>query len=325
MRMKAVVYQRYGSTDELGIEEIPKPKPRNNEVLVKVHAASVNSWDWDLVTGRPKILRLLSGLFKPRHKIIGSDISGTIEEIGNHVSRWKVGDKVYGDISGNGFGAFAEYVSVPENILSKIPQKMSFEQAATIPQAGILALQGLRDSGKIGSNQKILINGAGGGVGTFAIQYASMFNAEITAVDRKDKLEFLQKIGAHHVIDYESVDYTRNGSEYDIILDVIAKRSRKDYLRALAQNGKFVLVGGAMSTILAVLIMGGIASKKGQKKLSILAHNPNSNDLDYLSDLFNEGIIDPIIDKIFPLSETNQAVQYIGEGNCKGKIVIKII
>ena len=322
--MKAIIYHQYGTPDELHLKEIAPPTPKDDEVLVRIHAASVNSWDWDLVTGKPRIYRLLFGLFKPKFPIIGSDIAGKVEAVGKNVAYLKPGDEVFGDISGTGFGAFAEYVCAKENLLAIKPSNMTFEEAAATPQAGVLALQGLRQ-GNIQAGQKVLVNGAGGGVGTFAIQLAKMWGAEVTAVDSAAKLELMRSLGADHVIDYNQEDYTQTRQQYDLILDVIARRAIKDYMRALCPGGRFVMVGGSVALILRVLLTGSRVGKKEHKKLSILMHQPKADDLKELTQLFESGKVKPIIDKVYPLSKTAEAVRYLGEGHTKGKVVIACI
>ena len=320
--MKAVIYREYGSPEKLALEEIPKPIPKENQVLIRVRAVSVNSWDWDLLRGEPILIRMW-GLFKPKYRILGSDIAGVVENVGQNVKNFKPGDKVFGDLSECGWGGFAEYVCAPENTLALKPPNMTFEQAASIPQAGVLAYQGLFDYGKVDAGKKILINGAGGGVGTFAIQIAKSIGAEVTGVDSSDKLEMLKDLGADHVIDYRKEDFTKSGKHYDLIIDNVANRSLSDYKDALSPEGIFIMVGGSMSTILQAMLFSKLLSVFGSKKLKILAHKPNK-DLNALIELYNSGTYQPILEKIYSLSETPEAMRLLGEGHAKGKVVIKI-
>lgn len=324
--MKAVVYTKYGSPSVLQLQEIEKPIPKENEVLVRIYAASVNSWDWDLLKGKPFLVRMIGGLFKPRHKILGADIVGKVEAVGNTVKDFKLGDEVFGDIAGSGFGGFAEYVAVPEKLLAKKSPQMSFEQSAALPQAGLLALQGLRYKGTIKQDDEVLINGAGGGVGTIALQYAKSLGAVVTCVDKAEKFALLRSLGADHLIDYTKENYTRNGLQYDRILDVIAHRSISDYKRALKPGGTFAMIGGSMGgLLLKLLLLSPILSLFTNKKLGLMGYRPNRKDLDYLNQLFEEGKVVPIIDRSYPLPEVPAALQYLGDGHVKGKIIITII
>lgn len=323
--MKAVVYTKYGSPDNLYLKEIEKPIPKENEVLVKIYAASVNSWDLDLLRGHHFIIRLIGGLFKPRHKILGADIAGVVESTGKNVKDFQPGDEVFGDIAGSGFGGFAGYVSVPEKLLAKKSAKMSFEQAAALPQAGLLALQGLRYKKPLQQGQDLLINGAGGGVGTIALQYAKSIGANVTCVDKEEKFNVLHSLGADHCIDYRNEDYTRNGRQYDYILDVTAHRSVSDYKRALKPDGVFAMIGGSMGALLLrFFLVQPILSKFQGKKLGIMGYRPNRKDLDELTWLFEEGKAIPIIDKCFSLHETADAFRYFEQGNFKGKILVSV-
>ncbi|WP_316569456.1 NAD(P)-dependent alcohol dehydrogenase [Neobacillus sp. YIM B06451] len=322
--MKAMVYTKYGTAGILNLTEVDMPAPKNNEVLVKVHVVSVNSWDWDLLRGKPFLARL-GGLLKPKYRILGADIAGTVEAVGSDVNNLHIGDKVFGDISWCGWGGFAEYVCVREEALTLKPGGMTFEEAAAMPQAGVLALQGLRDKGGIQAGQKILINGAGGGVGTFALQIAKLYEAEVTCVDSAKKLAMLKFLGADHVIDYTQEDFTKNGQLYDLILDVVGTRSIFEYKRVLNPNGTYVMVGGSLSLILQLLLIGPVISKNERKKLGILVHRPNKKDQDFLKELFIAGKVVPIIDRQFSLSQTEEAIRYLGEGHAKGKVVVCII
>jgi NADPH:quinone reductase-like Zn-dependent oxidoreductase len=255
--MKAVVYTIYGPPEVLQLKQVEKPTPGDDEVLIKVHAASVNSWDWDLLRGVPFVNRILAGLLKPtKIRILGCDIAGRIEAVGKSVKLLRPGDEVFGDLSGCGWGGFAEYVCARDNAVVLKPANMTFEQAAAIPQAGLLALQGLRDKGQVQAGQKVLINGAGGGVGTFALQIAKSFGAEVTCVDSANKLDMLRSSGAGHVIDYKKEDFTWNGQHYDLILDVMGYHSIFDYKRALSPRGKYVMVGGCTALVNQVLFLG---------------------------------------------------------------------
>jgi NADPH:quinone reductase-like Zn-dependent oxidoreductase len=282
--MKAITYSKYGAPEFLQLVDISKPIPGPNEVLVKIMASSVNSWDYDLLMGKPFLVRMIGGLLKPRHKILGADIAGIVESVGEKVNHFKPGDEVFGDIAGAGFGGFAEYVAVPENLLARKSPVMSFEQSAALPQAGLLALQGLRYHGGIKKNQSVLINGAGGGVGTIALQYAKFMEAEVTCVDKHNKFEMLLSLGADHLIDYQKEDYTQNGKQYDRILEVIAHRSFSDYKQVLKPGGTFVMIGGSMGGLLfKLMVLGPLISRFNNKTLALMGYRPNREDLDYLT------------------------------------------
>ena len=328
--MKAIVNTKYGSPDILQIKETAKPTTKENEVLIKVQAASINSWDWDFLKGTYFFIRII-GPFKPKYNILGCDISGIVESVGSNVKELKIGDHVFGDISGDGWGGFAEYVCADEKLLTIKPKNMTFEQAASLPQAGVLALQAIHNNGKLKSGQKILINGAGGGVGTLAIQIAKSLGAEVTCVDKADKLDMLRKLGSDYVIDYTKEDFSKNGINYDFILDVVGNRSYSVYKRSLSENGIYGMVGGPLSLILNIAfrgillpIIGKKFGRKVGKTLGIVVHVPNKKDLNILIDLFEKGIIVPIIDKVYPLEKTSEAFKYFGEGKFLGKIVISI-
>jgi NADPH:quinone reductase-like Zn-dependent oxidoreductase len=328
--MKAIVYTKYGSPDFLELRVVDKPVPKDNEVLIKVFAASINDWDLGNIIGRPFINRFFTGLFKPKKNIPGSDISGRIEAIGKNVNLFQAGDEVYGDLSGI-WGGFAEYACAHEKAIAFKPPKMTFEEAAAIPQAAMLALQSLHDIGQINQGiiertdrQKILINGAGGGVGTFGIQIAKLnADIEVTGVDSTDKLNMLRSIGFDHVIDYTREDFTKNRKCYDLILDVKTNRSIFDYLRALNPNGIYVTVGGSMSRLLQIFLLRPVISMFSNKKINIVALKPN-RDLVYINELFEAGKIKPILDKPFNLSDVPEAMKYFSKGVHKGKIVITI-
>lgn len=320
--MKAIVYDRYGSPDVLRLAEIPRPDVGDDDVLVRVHAASVNSWDWDLVTGTPVLFRFW-GLLRPKHKVPGADIAGRVEAVGKNVTRFRPGDEVFGDLCQCGWGGFAEYARARESALTPKPAGMTFEQAAALPQAGAMALQGLRDEGGLRPAQKVLINGAGGGVGTFAIQIATSLGAEVTGVDRTEKLETMRSAGAAEVIDYTREDFTASGKTYDLILDAAAHRSMFDYARALNRGGTYVMLGGSIGRIFQLLLVGPWISRSEQKKMRLLAAKAN-HDLAALGELFQAGKLSPVIDRCFPLAEVPDAFRCFGEGRARGKIVITV-
>jgi NADPH:quinone reductase-like Zn-dependent oxidoreductase len=319
--MKAIVCYKYGSPDVLQLKDVEKPTPKDNEALVKVHAASLNAADLETLRG-VFVVRIAAPL-KPMYKILGSDIAGRIEAVGRNVKQFQPGDEIWGDLFVCGFGAFAEYVSVPENELALKPASMTFEEAATYPQAAILALQNLRDKRPIQPGQKVLINGAGGGVGTFAVQIAKYFGAEVTGVDSTRKLDMLRSIGADQVIDYTQEDFTKSGQRYDLILDVVAYRSIFDYKRALSPKGIYVFVGGSTAAIFQALFLGPLISMTGSKKMGVVMWKPNKKeDLVFLKELFEAGKVVPVIDRRYPLSEAAEALRYLEEGHARGKVVI---
>jgi NADPH:quinone reductase-like Zn-dependent oxidoreductase len=323
--MKAIVYTKYGSPDVLHLMEVDKPSPKESEVLIKVVASSVNEWDNGLIKGEGLLTRLLGGLFKPKNKILGADVAGIIEAVGSNIKNFKPGDEVFGDIAGAGFGAFAEYVCAPEKMLAKKSPQMSFEQAAALPQAGLLAMQGLRYKKPLQAGRDLLINGAGGGVGPVALQYAKSIGARVTCVDREEKFEMLRSLGADELIDYRKTDYTKSGKQYDYILDVTARRSVSDYRKVLKPGGVFAMIGGSMGGLLAqMMLIQPLLSKFSNKTLGIMGYQVNREGLDELTSLFEKGIIKSVIDKSFPLEKTADAFRYYEQGNFKGKIVIII-
>lgn len=326
--MKAMVYTKYGSPDVLEFKEVEKPTPKDDEVLVNVHAASANAADWRLLRGEPFFVRLESGLLKPKNKILGADIAGRVSAVGKHVTHFQPGDEVFGDLSESGWGGFAEYVSAPEHVLALKSANMSFEEAAAVPMAAVTALQGLRDKGKIQPGQKVLINGASGGVGTFAVQIAKSFGAEVTGVCSTGKMEMVRSIGADHVIDYTQEDFAapkrvdQNGQRYDLILAANGHRPISDYKRALTPNGIYVCSGGSMTQIFQAMLRGAFISMTGSKKMGSLLAKPNKNDLAFMTELIEAGKVAPVIDRRYPLSEVASAIRYLEEGHAKGKVVI---
>lgn len=318
--MKAIVYKKYGTPDTLRLEDVPKPIPKDHEVLVKVHAASINSWDWDMVRGKPLVVRMW-GLFRPKYKIPGCDMAGVVEAVGKEVKEFKPGDEVYGDMCENGFGAFAEYKCSKASGLRLKSQAQSFEQAAATPQAATMALQALQDIGKIKAGQHLLINGAGGAVGTFAVQIAKLYGAEVTGVDHFSKFEMMRSIGFDHLIDYTKEDFTRTGRQYDLILDVRTDRSLFAYFRALRKNGIYLTVGGRLDLILAAHLLKWWPTLFRKKYYRLVAMKAN-RDLPQLNELFETGKVKPLIGHSYPLAETAEAFRLFSSGLQKGKIVI---
>jgi NADPH:quinone reductase-like Zn-dependent oxidoreductase len=322
--MKAIVFTEYGSPDCLQVKEVAKPTPKDDEVLVKVHASSINSWDWEFQSGTSFINRLLFGIFKPKpeKQILGADIAGTIEDVGKNVTRFQLGDDVFGDLW-DSWGGFAEYACTPERSLELKPVNSTFLEAAAVPQAGVLALQGLRKTGQIRPGQKVLINGAGGGVGTFAVQLAKLSGTEVTGVDKSHKLEVIRSVGADHVIDYRKEDFTQTGHQYDLILDTQGVRSMFDYKRALSPHGIYAMVGGDMPRMLQALFFRLWGSITGGQKFNFVAEGPNKGLAD-LKALIEAGKVLPVVDKCYKLSEVPEALRYFSEGRHAGKVVVDI-
>ena len=318
--MKALIRDRYGSPDVLDVREVERPVPKEDEVLVRVHAASINDWDWGLL--HQPMLPFSRGA--PRIRILGSDVAGRVAVAGSRVRRFRVGDEVHGDLSRfgrGGWGGFAEYVCAPERALAPKPARMTFEQAAALPQAGQLAVQGLFADGPLKPGQKILINGAGVGVGTIAIQLARLEGVEVTGVDRGSKLEMMRSVGFDHVMDYEKEDFTTSGRRYDLILDTKTNRSPLEYARSLTPDGTYVTVGGVNGRLLQVLIVGWWIRHLTNKKLRIITLKQNK-DLPYLDERCEAGQLVPVIDGPYKLADAREAFRYFGAGNQKGKVVI---
>jgi len=320
--MKAIVYEKYGPPEVLQLKEVEKPVPKDNEALVKVHTASLNAADLETLRG-DFIVRMTSPL-KPMYKILGSDVAGRIEAVGRNVKQFQPGDEIWGDLSYPlGFGTFAEYVCVPENALRLKPVNMTFEEAAAIPTAALVALQNLLSKRPIQPGQKGLINGAGGGVGTFVVQLAKYLGAEVTGVDSSRKLDMLLSLGADHVIDYTKEDFTKNGQRYDLILDVVVHRSVFDYKRALSPKGIVIMVGGSIARIFLNLLLAPLVLMAENKKIGLGKWRPNKKeDLDFLTELYKAGKVKPVIDRRYPLSEVPEAFRYLETGHTRGKIVI---
>jgi NADPH:quinone reductase-like Zn-dependent oxidoreductase len=322
--MKAIVYTKYGPPEVLHLQEVGKPTPKEDEVLVKVHATSVNAADWHLLTADIFLVRLNMGLLRPKNTILGSDFAGTVESVGRDVRQFKPGDAVFGDVFGNNFGGFAEYVTAPESVLTLKPDNLKFDEAAAVPLAARTALQGLRDLGHIQAGQKVLISGASGGVGTFAVQVAKYFGAEVTAVCSTRNVELAHTLGADHVIDYTKEDFTQKGQQYDLILAINGYHPISAYQRALSPKGHYVMTGGSLSQLFEVMLQGPRMSKKEGQQFQALTLKPNPKDIPLLKELLEKGKIAPVIDKRYPFSEVPDALQYFGEGHAKGKVVIMV-
>jgi len=316
--MKAMVYTKFGSPDVLRLQEVEKPAPKDHELLIRVRAASANPYEWRHLRADPFFIRFMGGgLFRPKHRILGADIAGQVEAVGREARQFKPGDDVFGDGS---YGGYAEYVCVDEKKVALKPASLSFEEAAAVPIAGLTALQGLRDKGRIRAGQKVLINGASGGVGTFAVQIARSFGAEVTGVCSAGKIDLVRSLGADQVVDYKREDVTTTGERYDLIFDLAAFRSVKKYRRILAAGGIYVVAGGSMARILQVMLL----SMTGAKNMTFLAARVNQEDLRTLSDLLSAGKVKSVIDRCYALEETAKAIRYLEDGHARGKIVITV-
>ncbi|WML56110.1 NAD(P)-dependent alcohol dehydrogenase [Neobacillus sp. PS2-9] len=322
--MKAIVTNKYGPPDVLQLTEVEKPIPKDNQVLVKIHASSLNFGNLVLLKGEPFIARFAFGLTKPKYRIPGGDISGRVEAVGKDVKQFQPGDEVFGDLSVCGWSGFAEYVAVPEHALALKPANLSFEEAAAVPMAGVTALQGLRDKGKIQSGQKVLINGASGGLGTFAVQIAKSFGAEVTGVCSTRNIDILQSIGADDVIDYTKEDVTKKTKTFDLIVGVNGHHSISDYKRLLNHNGTFVHVGGSGSQMFQAMALGPWISLTEKKKMGTFLQRANQTDLIFMKELIEEGKVKPVIDRRYKLSEVKEAFNYFAEGHAQGKVVISV-
>ena len=323
--MKAIVQPKYGSPDVLQYMDVEKPSPDENQVLVKIHAASVNAYDWHLLTADIFLVRLMGGgFFKPKNTRPGADIAGRVESVGVNVKQFKPGDDVYGDIAGAS-GGFAEYAVTPEKKLALKPVNLTFEGAAAVPMAGITALQGLRDAGKIQAGQKVLVQGAAGGVGTFAVQIAKVFGAEVTAVCSTRNLEQARSLGAAHVIDYTREDFTKSGKQYDMILAANGYHPLADYKRALTPKGIYVMAGGTFRQIFGAMLFGPRMSKPDGRTLGGVSAKQSQADLETLKELIETGKIKPVIDKRFPLNQAAEALRYLGTGHARAKVVITVV
>jgi NADPH:quinone reductase-like Zn-dependent oxidoreductase len=320
--VKAIVRETYGPPDVLHLEEVPLPTVGDGDVLVRVQAASANAGDWHLLRGTPLPFRLVAGLRKPKFKIIGNDIAGFVEAVGRNVTKFRPGDEVFGELSRCGFGAYAEFAAAPEKALALKPANLSLEEAAAIPTAGCTALQGLR-RGRIERGQRVLINGASGGVGTFAVQIAKTFGTEVTAVCSTRNVDAVRSIGADHVLDYTKEDFAAIGQRYDLILAANGDRSIWDYKRALSADGTYAMTGGSNRQLMDALLFGPVLSM-GRQRFGNLLMKPDQTDLLFLKELCEAGKVRPMIDRRFPLSEVPAAVRYVEDGRARGKVIIAI-
>jgi NADPH:quinone reductase-like Zn-dependent oxidoreductase len=317
--MKAIVYTEYGSPDVLQFKDVEKPAPTDNEVLVKVHAASANPADWHLMRAEPFLARLANGLLRPKNTKLGADVAGRVEAVGGNVTQLQVGDEVFGEMSLKKLGGFAEYVCAPEELLALKPARMTFEQAAAVPLAAFTALQGLRDKGQIQPGQRVLINGASGGVGTFAVQIAKSFGTEVTGVCSTRNLDMVRLIGADHVLDYTQEDFTQTGQRYDLIFDAVGNRSVSDYKRALSPDGICSVAGfTSLWRLFQIMLLGG-------KNVGMMeTAKANKKDLVFIKELLEAGKVVPVIDRRYPLAETAEAIRYLEIGHARGKVVITV-
>lgn len=323
--MKAILCRRYGSPDSLCLEDVPPPPaPGDGEVMVRIHATSINAGDWHLMRGSPPPVRLMFGMRRPKHPVLGSDFAGRVTAVGAGVSRFRVGDGVMGELSGHGFGAFAEYVRVPESALAAKPDALSDEEAAALPMAAVTALQGLRDHGGIESGQRVLIHGASGGVGTYAVQLAKAHGAEVTGVCRTEKAERVRALGVDHVIDHTREEVTQSGARYDLILDTAARHSVFRLRHLLTPGGRYVLVGGPFGRLLGAMVFGSLISRTGGRKLGAMLAQPRLGDVETVRDLAVSGAIRPAIDRVFTLGEVPEAMAYLESGKAFGKLTVRV-
>jgi NADPH:quinone reductase-like Zn-dependent oxidoreductase len=323
--MKAIVSTQYGSPDVMQLKEVAKPIPKDDVVLVKVYAAGVNAADWRWLRGDPLVGRFMYGLLKPKHTILGADIAGRVEAVGKNVTAFQPGDAVFGDISAGGFGGFAEYVCARAEALVLKPANITFEQAAAVPMAAVTALQGLRTTGRIQAGQKVLVNGASGGVGTFAVQIAKAIGTEVTAVVSTRNVAQTRSIGADHVIDYTREDpLAPNGRQYDLILAANGYQPITAYKRALTPTGRYVMTGGSNAQMFQAMLLGPWLFRSGTQKMGNGGAGPNQKDLAFIRELLADGQVVPVIDRCYPLSQVPDAIRYVESGHAQGKVVITI-
>jgi NADPH:quinone reductase-like Zn-dependent oxidoreductase len=322
--VKAMLYTTYGSPDVLKLKEVGTPTLGEQDVLIRVHAAAANAGDLHLLSGDPLMIRLVAGLLKPKHQILGADVAGQVTAVGRAVTQFRPGDAVFGDLSASGYGAFAEYVAAPAHTVALKPAGLTFEEAAAVPSAALTALQGLRDAARLQPGQRVLVNGASGNVGTFAVQIAKALGAEVTAVCSTRNLDRVRSLGADHAIDYTQEDFTRRGQQYDIILDAAASHSLADVQRALTPRGAYILVGGSGDRFLQVMLLGPWYSKKGGQRFGTFVKKPTQEKLAFVKELLETGRIAPVVDRSYPLHEAAEALRYLKAGHTTGKVVITL-
>jgi NADPH:quinone reductase-like Zn-dependent oxidoreductase len=320
--MKTFVYEKYGSPDVLYLKDAPTPVPTDDQILIKIHAVSINGSDKEGLIGKPLYSRI-GGLFKPSQQILGSDIAGTVIAVGKTNLEFQAGDEVFGEIPGY-HGGFAEYICTSGKTLMKKPATMTFEEASAIPQGGVIALNGIIKKGQVQAGQKVLINGAGGSGGTFGIQLAKLHGAEVTGVDNTGKQEFMRSLGADHVIDYKRENFTKSGKRFDLILDLIAHRSAFAYARALKPNGTYFFTGGSVATLFQILFLGPLIKRMTGKSVRMLMVPQNREDLIAITELIEAGKIRPMIDRTYSFNEIPEAMRYVSEGRAKGKVVVTV-
>lgn len=323
-RMKAIVGRRYGGPNVLRMEVVETPAPKAGEVRIRVRAASVNAADWRVLRADPFFIRPMTGLLRPKFEIPGADVAGTVEAVGDQVENLRPGDEVFGDLSSNGWGALAEYVCAPEHRWVRKPSNVSFEAAAATPMAGVTALHAVRNEGRVQPGQEVLVHGASGGVGSFAVQLAKHFGAEVTGVCGPSKVEMVHSIGADHVVDYAREDVTRSTRHYDVIVDAAAYRSIFDYRRVLKFDGRYVLVGGGLSSLFQAMVLGPWVSRFSKKKMSSVLSMPNQEDLQLLAGLLESGEVVPYIDRRFALDEAPAAFRHVEGRKVRGKVVVTV-
>ena len=323
--MKAIVHTAYGPPDVLELRDVDRPTPGAEEVLVRVRAASVNAADWHVMRGTPFLVRLMGyGLRAPSNPLFGADLAGEVEAVGSDVTGFRPGDAVFGDLTDCGRGSFAEYAVAAEDAVVPIPDGVPFAEAAATPLAAVTALQALRDEGQITEGERVLVNGASGGVGTFAVQLARHYGATVTGVCSTEKLDAVRALGADAVVDYTEVDYTETGERYDLVIDAGGYRSVLDSRRALAPGGRYVFVGGALGPTLQAMALGPLLTRLGDSTVTGFVAEPNAADLQVIADRLASGDIEPVLDRHYPLAEVPEAIEYLEAGQATGKVGITV-